>query len=97
MSKKDKLTKKQKEELQRLTDEISELAIEVIDDYESNLSEISGSVVEIHEDSPFLDEGFEGNKWKRVLRDIPIKSTEDNDTEWIYKRNSKESNDFNIT
>jgi hypothetical protein len=79
--KKDELTKKQKEELQRLTDEISELAIEVIDDYESNLSEISGSVVEIHEDSPFLDEGFEGNKWKRVLRDIPIKSTEDNDTE----------------
>jgi len=79
--KKDELTKKQKEELQRLTDEISELAIEVIDDYESNLSEISGSIVEIHEDSPFLDEGFEGNKWKRVLRDIPIKSTEDNDTE----------------
>jgi len=79
--KKDELTKKQKEELQRLTDEISELAIEVIDDYESNLSEISGSTVEIHEDSPFLDERFEGNKWKRVLRDIPIKSIEDNDTE----------------
>ena len=79
--KKDELTKKQKEELQRLTDEIMGLAVEVIDDYESNLSEISGSVVEIHEDSPFLDEGFEGNKWKRVLRDIPIKSTEDNDTE----------------
>ena len=81
MSKKDELTKKQKEELQRLTDEIMGLAVEVIDDYESNLSEISGSIVEIHEDSPFLDEGFEGNKWKRVLRDIPIKSTEDNDTE----------------
>ena len=81
MSKKDELTKKQKEELQRLTDEITGLAVEVIDDYESNLSEISGSTIEIHEDSPFLDEGFEGNKWKRVLRDIPIKSAEDNDTE----------------
>ena len=81
MSKKDELTKKQKEELQRLTDDIMGLAVEVIDDYESNLSEISGSTVEIHEDSPFLDERFEGNKWKRVLRDIPIKSIEDNDTE----------------
>ena len=81
MSKKDELTKKQKEELQRLTDEIMGLAVEVIDDYESNLSEISGSTVEIHEDSPFLDERFKGNKWKRVLRDIPIKSAEDNDTE----------------
>ena len=81
MSKKDELTKKQKEELQRLTDEIMGLAVEVVDDYESNLSEISGSTVEIHEDSPFLDERFEGYKWKRVLRDIPIKSIEDNDTE----------------
>jgi len=80
MSKKDKLTKKQKEELQRLTDEIMGLATEVVTDYETNPSEASGSSVEIHEDSPFLDERFEGNKWKRVLRDIPIKPTEDNDS-----------------
>jgi len=81
MSKKGELTKKQKEELQRLTDEIMGLAVEVVDDYENNPSETSGSTVEIHEDSPFLDERFGGNKWKRVLRDIPIKSIEDNDTE----------------
>ena len=81
MSKKDELTKKQKEELQRLTEELSDLSIEVVKDYELSPSKISGSAVEIHEDSPFLDERFEGNKWKRVLRDIPIKSAEDNDTE----------------
>ena len=76
-----KSIKEQKELLQRLADEIMDLATEVVTDYETNPSEISGSSVEIHEDSPFLDERFEGNKWKRVLRNIPIKPTEDNDTE----------------
>ena len=73
--------KEQQELLQRLADEIMNLATEVVTDYETNPSEMSGSSVEIHEDSPFLDERFEGNKWKRVLRNIPIKPTEDNDTE----------------
>ena len=81
MSKKDKLTKKQKEELQRLTEELSDLSIEVVKDYELNPSKISGSTVEVHEDSPFLDERFEGDKWKRVLTHIPIKSDEEDDTE----------------
>ena len=76
-----KSTKEQQELLQRLADEIMDLATEVVTDYETNPSEISGSSVEIHEDSPFLDERFEGNNWKRVLRNIPIKPTEDNDTE----------------
>ena len=75
-----KSIKEQKELLQRLADEIMDLATEVVTDYETNPSEISGSSVEIHEDSPFLDERFEDNKWKRVLRNIPIKPTEDNDT-----------------
>ena len=34
MAKKDKLTKKQKEELQKLTDEMMKLSIEVVEDYE---------------------------------------------------------------
>ena len=76
-----KSIKEQQELLQRLADEIMNLATEVVTDYETNPSEISGSSVEIHEDSPFLDERFEGNKWKRVLRNIPIKPTKDNDTE----------------
>ena len=76
-----KSIKEQQELLQRLADEIMNLATEVVTDYETNPSEISGSSVEIHEDSPFLDERFEGNNWKRVLRNIPIKPAEDNDTE----------------
>ena len=76
-----KSIKEQQELLQRLADEIMNLATEVVTDYETNPSEISGSSVEIHEDSPFLDERFEGNNWKRVLRNIPIKPNEDNDTE----------------
>ena len=68
MSKKDKLTKKQKEELQRLADEIMNLSTEVVEDYELNPSEISGSVIEINENSPFLDEEFKGDGWKKVIR-----------------------------
>ena len=76
-----KSIKEQQELLQYLADEIMNLATEVVTDYKTNPSEISGSSVEIHEDSPFLDERFEGNNWKRVLRNIPIKPAEDNDTE----------------
>ena len=53
---KDKLTKKQKRELEKLIKEITEQAKSVIEDYSKNPSEISGSVVQIHEDSPFLKE-----------------------------------------
>ena len=65
------LTKKQKEELQRLTDEIMNLSTEVVEDYEEIPSELSGSVVQINENSPFLDTVFDGNKWKKVIKNIP--------------------------
>ena len=64
----DELTKKQKEQLQKLTDELMNLSTEVVEDYELNPSEISGSVVEINENSPFLDEEFKDGGWKRVIR-----------------------------
>jgi hypothetical protein len=63
-----KLTKKQKEELQKLTEELMNLSTEVVEDYELNPSEISGSVVEINENSPFLDNEFKGDGWKKVIR-----------------------------
>ena len=63
-----KLTKKQKEELQRLADEIMNLSTEVVKDYELTPSEISGSTVQINENSPFLDEEFKGGGWKKVIR-----------------------------
>ena len=53
-----KLTKKQKKEqkekLQKLIDDILELADEVVKDYENKPSELSGSVIQVHEDSPYL-------------------------------------------
>ena len=63
-----KLTKKQKEELQRLADEIMNLSTEVVKDYELTPSEISGSTVQINENSPFLDEEFKEGGWKKVIR-----------------------------
>ena len=63
-----KLTKKQKEELQNLADEIMNLSAEVVEDYKLTPSEISGSTVQVNENSPFLDEEFKGEGWKKVIR-----------------------------
>tara|TARA_Y100000310_G_C20541690_1_gene743604 strand:+ start:821 stop:1084 length:264 start_codon:yes stop_codon:yes gene_type:complete len=65
---KDSLTKKQKEKLQKLTDEIMNLSADVVGDYEKNPSEISGSVVQVNENSPFLEEEWKGSSWKKVIR-----------------------------
>ena len=48
------LTKEQQKLLKRLADEIMNLAISVVDDYEMNPSEMSGSITEVHIDSPIL-------------------------------------------
>lgn len=67
------LTKKEKEELKKLQEEILEEAKGVVEDYTKNPSNLSGSLeVHIHESSPFLDESslVEGKKWKHVLKTI---------------------------
>ena len=51
-----KLTKKEKQELDYLIKEITEEAKYVVKDYEKSPSDISGSVVEISQDSPYLTE-----------------------------------------
>ena len=72
----DLLNKKQKEELQSLIDEITFEAKELRIDYEKNKTDISGSVVHIHENSPYLDSDengepiFSGSRWTKVLRNI---------------------------
>ena len=53
------LTDKQKEELQKLADEVLKEAELVVKDYEDNPSEISGSVTHIHISSPILKENKE--------------------------------------
>ena len=52
----DELTKEQKKEIQKIIDEINEAAKSVVEDYAKTPSEISGSIIQIHEDSPLLQE-----------------------------------------
>ena len=65
------LTDRQKQELQKLADELMIDATSVVNDYKETPSEVSGSTIQIHEDSPYLYDWIEGDKWKRVLTRIP--------------------------
>ena len=69
--------KQQKEELQSLVDEITFEAKELRLDYENNNSDLSGSVVHVHENSPYLDTEpggdeplYSGSRWTKVLKSI---------------------------
>lgn len=86
------LTPSQIKELEEIMGELTDTAKEVVDDFESNPTDLnSGSYVQIHSESPFLDSDendeprFEGKKWKSILkqglpippknRDIPVKKS----------------------
>ena len=68
------LTKKQREELQSLIDEVTYEAKQIRVDYEKNKWNMSGSMINIHENSPFLDvddEGefrYSGSSWRYVIK-----------------------------
>ena len=64
----EKMKKKQQEELQKALDEIMEEAKNVVDDYTKNPSDMSGSVVQINESSPFMDKAYKGDSWKKVIQ-----------------------------
>ena len=61
-------------ELEELKKEIMEEAKKVVDNYVENPSDISGSTVNIHQNSPFLDSvddkepQFSGSRWKHVIK-----------------------------
>ena len=57
---KNKLTKEQKKELEKLAAEMEAVAIQMKLDYETNPSEMSGSVVVFHENSELLKEEDNG-------------------------------------
>ena len=48
------LSKTQQEELKKLISEITDDAKKVVNDYKDNPSEMSGSITQIHEHSPYL-------------------------------------------
>ena len=64
----------EEKELERLKKEIIEEAKKVVENYVDNPSEISGSVVNIHENSPFLEEDkegepmFSGSRWTKIIK-----------------------------
>jgi hypothetical protein len=71
----DDLTKEQREELEKLQKEIIDEAKKVVEDYVDNPTDISGSVVNIHHNSPFLDTEkendeplFSGSRWTKVIK-----------------------------
>ena len=61
-------------ELEKLKKEILEEAKKVVKNYVDNPSDISGSLVNIHENSPFLDENekgepaFSGSRWTKIIK-----------------------------
>ena len=63
-----KPTKKQQKELDKLMKEITDLSKEMVDDYTENPSEMSSSVVQVNGESPYLDETFKGNSWKKIIK-----------------------------
>ena len=73
------LTKEQENQLQKMVNDMLDLASNVIEEYDGDaddldldeLSALSGSLTQIHEDSPFLDELLKGDSWKRVIKNIP--------------------------
>jgi|TARA_R110000851_G_scaffold330885_1_gene504276 hypothetical protein len=83
------LSEEQEKQLQKMVNDMLDIASSVIEEYEDvgdldfdDLSSLSGSLTQIHEDSPFLDELLKGDSWKRVLKhipNIPRPLNEDND------------------
>ena len=65
---KDKLTKEEKKELEKLQKEIIDEAKKVVEDYVENPSDENVTDVQIDFDSPYLDEMFEGESWKKVVK-----------------------------
>ena len=63
-----------RKELERLKKEILEEAKKVVNDYVDNPSDVSGSVVNIHQNSPYLDTDeddeplFSGSRWTKVIK-----------------------------
>ena len=64
----------QQKELEKLKKEILDEAKKVVDNYVDNPSDISGSVGNIHQNSPYLDSNEDGepihsgSRWTKVLR-----------------------------
>ena len=63
-----------KKQLEQLKKEILDEAKKVVENYVDNPSVISGSTVNIHQNSPYLDSDendeprFSGSRWKHIIK-----------------------------
>ena len=62
-----------KKELDPIIAEITELAKSITEDFKENPTDISGSVIQVHEDSPYVDEKYPDKGWNRVIKNIQKK------------------------
>ena len=76
MSRRQEISVEEQKELDKLLEETIEEAKNVKSDYKENPSELSGSYIQVNEDSPYLDSQYEGEHWKRVLKGDPKKIME---------------------
>lgn len=53
-----KLTEEELAFLKELSDEIVDISRELVMDYKNNPSDLSGSLIQIHQNSPFLKEDW---------------------------------------
>ena len=71
------LSKKQQEELESMVSKLVDVAADAVKEYKdldfSEMAKISGSITQIHEDSPFLNDLFKGDSWKKVIGSFPDK------------------------
>ena len=65
-----KKIKEVKNELDPIIAEITELAKLVAEDFKENPTDISGSTIQIHEDSPYVDENIPDKGWNKVIKNI---------------------------
>lgn len=87
------LSQEAQRELSKITEELLGLAKQVkeefgednMDEFDEQMNEMSASITQIHEDSPYLDEIFKGDSWKKVIKTgtpiPPIKPMKKEDNE----------------
>jgi len=62
------LTPEQLQELQAICSDLMDDASKVRLEYEQNPTNNSGSLIQVHQNSPYLDESLSDSGWKHVLR-----------------------------
>tara|TARA_Y100000592_G_scaffold10722_1_gene15183 strand:+ start:2429 stop:2689 length:261 start_codon:yes stop_codon:yes gene_type:complete len=76
------LSKEQQKELESMVSKLVDIAADAVQEYKDldlrELAQVSGSITQIHEDSPFLNELFEGESWKKVIGSFPAKPKKNN-------------------